>query len=194
MCCDDVLCCTQVALVSFFFLFLFVLAFPAQTRTHSLVTLAVQNAALAIVMHYSRIITPPELAYSPASAVLINELLKGAISFTMALYTARSSPLASPSTVCADIFSPDAWKLSIPALLYVVQNSLQFVAISNLPVATFQVTYQMKILTTAAFSVVLLRKKLDPTKWLSLLFLAIGVAIVHYHQSFTQGPACRKRS
>lgn len=188
MCCDDVLCCTQVALVSFFFLFLFAVAFPAQTRTHSLVTLAVQNAALAIVMHYSRIITPPELAYSPASAVLINELLKGAISFTIALYTARSSPLACPSTVCADIFSPDAWKLSIPALLYVVQNSLQFVAISNLPVATFQVTYQMKILTTAAFSVVLLRKKLDPTKWLSLLFLAIGVAIVQI-QSTTTDPS-----
>lgn len=36
----------------------------------------------------------------------------------------------------------------------------------------------MKILTTAAFSVFLLRRKLSPTKWLALLFLAIGVGIV----------------
>ena len=36
----------------------------------------------------------------------------------------------------------------------------------------------MKILTTAAFSVLLLRKKLNPTKWLALLALAIGVGIV----------------
>ena len=36
----------------------------------------------------------------------------------------------------------------------------------------------MKILTTAAFSVLLLRKKLSPSQWLSLLFLAIGVGIV----------------
>jgi UDP-sugar transporter A1/2/3 len=44
--------------------------------------------------------------------------------------------------------------------------------------ATFQVTYQMKILTTAAFSVLLLRKKLSSNQWLSLLFLAIGVGVV----------------
>lgn len=51
-------------------------------------------------------------------------------------------------------------------------------AASNLEAATFQVTYQMKILTTAAFSVLLLRKKLSTSQWLSLLFLAIGVGIV----------------
>jgi UDP-sugar transporter A1/2/3 len=60
----------------------------------------------------------------------------------------------------------------------VIQNNLQFVAASNLEVATFQVTYQMKILTTAAFSVLMLRKKLSSMQWLSLLFLAVGVGIV----------------
>jgi len=176
--------------------------------TSRLVTLAVQNAALSIVMHYSRVSTPPSLAYSPASAVLLNEILKGSISFLVALsrspllnqqhqypLTRRSAKSisfapnhhysSSPyvyvqafTHLCQEIFSPDCWKLSIPAILYVVQNSLQFVAISNLPVASFQVTYQMKILTTAAFSVVLLRKKLSSVKWLSLFFLSIGVGIV----------------
>ncbi|KAI0306669.1 nucleotide-sugar transporter-domain-containing protein [Multifurca ochricompacta] len=131
----------------------------------SLVTLAVQNAALSIVMHYSRVSTPPSQSYSPASAVLLNEILKGSISFGIALWRLSKS------------------ELSIPALLYVVQNSLQFVAISNLPVATFQVTYQMKILTTAAFSVLLLRRRLSSTKWVSLFFLAIGVAIVQIQTS-----------
>lgn len=36
----------------------------------------------------------------------------------------------------------------------------------------------MKILTTALFSVVLLGRSLTKTKWLSLVFLAIGVGIV----------------
>lgn len=36
----------------------------------------------------------------------------------------------------------------------------------------------MKILTTAAFSVALLGKRLSNTKWLSLFFLAVGVGIV----------------
>lgn len=161
----------------------------------SLVTLAVQNAALSIVMHYSRVSTPAAQSYSPASAVLLNELLKGSISFVVAFLRVADASDASGRglmgwwsslrRVCREIFSPDCWKLSIPAILYVVQNSLQFVAISNLPVATFQVTYQMKILTTAAFSVMLLRKKLTSTKWLSLFFLAIGVGIVQIQSGST---------
>ncbi|KIY46949.1 nucleotide-sugar transporter [Fistulina hepatica ATCC 64428] len=160
----------------------------------SLITLAVQNAALSIVMHYSRVSIPPSEAYSSAAAILFNELLKGVISFVMALarhtrWEPDTTPwqilgaLPFPWTIAfwevvGEVLSPDCWKLSIPAILYVIQNSLQFVAISNLPVATFQVTYQMKILTTAAFSVLLLRKKLTPTKWLALCFLAVGVGIV----------------
>lgn len=165
----------------------------------SLVTLAVQNAALSIVMHHSRVSTPPALAYSPASAVLLCEILKGSISFVIALsrmkengdVQQRKRSLLSYSRslpwrlqqVWNEVFSPDCWKLSIPAILYVIQNSLQFVAISNLPVATFQVSYQMKILTTAAFSVALLRRKLSGMKWLSLFFLAIGVGIVQIQTS-----------
>lgn len=131
-------------------------------------------------MHYSRVSTPPSQSYSPASAVLLNEILKGSISFAIALWRLSSNPdVRRPfSQLLHETFSPDCWKLSIPAILYVVQNSLQFVAISNLPVATFQVTYQMKILTTAAFSVLLLRRRLTSTKWASLFFLATGVAIV----------------
>ncbi len=60
----------------------------------------------------------------------------------------------------------------------VIQNNLQYVAASNLEAATFQVSYQMKILTTAAFSVLLLRKRLLSTQWIALLFLAIGVGVV----------------
>jgi solute carrier family 35 (UDP-sugar transporter), member A1/2/3 len=143
----------------------------------SLMTLAIQNAALTIIMHTSRTTIPPSRQYSAASAVLLNELLKGSISLAIAV--SRVEPKRSPfRRVARDVFSPDCWKLAIPAILYVVQNNLQYVAASNLDAATFQVTYQMKILTTAAFSVLLLRKQLTPTKWLALFFLAVGVGIV----------------
>lgn len=96
----------------------------------SLVTLAVQNSALTIIMHYSRISTPPSRTYSAATAVLMNELLKGLISFVMAFLrvdivndpVSRSSALYTASArfrgVSKEIFSPDCWKLSIPAILY----------------------------------------------------------------------------
>ncbi|KAF5380886.1 hypothetical protein D9615_004020 [Tricholomella constricta] len=161
----------------------------------SLVTLAIQNSMLTLIMHHSRVSIPPSCAYSAATAVLLNEVLKGLISFLIAYMRVDHSadpsqpaglpwaqkariPFVRLRKLSRDIFSPDCWKLSIPAILYVIQNNLQYVAASNLDAATFQVTYQMKILTTAGFSVLLLRRKLSSSQWLALLFLAIGVGIV----------------
>ena len=42
----------------------------------------------------------------------------------------------------------------------------------------FKVTYQLKILATAIFSVCLLRKQIHVMQWLSLLLLTIGIALV----------------
>ncbi|GAA5957653.1 hypothetical protein JCM3765_001468 [Sporobolomyces pararoseus] len=190
----------------------------------SLVTLTVQNSALTIVLHYSRISVPKDKMYSAASAVLLNELLKGAISLSIAF---RNAVHANPSTagpggdyvalpskdeledgrktingdnvwnstrmqlagrrLFGEIFSNDCWKLSIPACLYVIQNNLQFVAASNLDVPTFQVTYNLKILTTALFSVVLLRRRLSAKKWFALLFLAAGVGVVQLQSTAAAG-------
>lgn len=47
----------------------------------------------------------------------------------------------------------------------------------------------MKILTTALFSVLMLKRKLTLTKWVSLLFLAIGVGIVQIQSSTSKTPS-----
>ncbi len=83
------------------------------------------------------------------------------------------------------IFANESWKLAIPALIYTVQNTLQYVAVSNLDAATFQVTYQLKILTTAIFSVLMLGRVLSARKWASLLLLIVGVAVIQLPQDTT---------
>lgn len=74
-------------------------------------------------------------------------------------------------------------RVSVPALLYVIQNNLQYVAVSNLDAASFQVLYQLKILTTAVFSVVLLKKAILPLQWGAIAILMVGVALVQLDDS-----------
>lgn len=69
-------------------------------------------------------------------------------------------------------------KTGVPAFLYLIQNNLQYIAVSNMSAATYQVTYQLKILSTAVMSVLILNKKISCSKWLALAILTAGVAAV----------------
>jgi len=106
---------------------------------YRLVTLAIQNSALTLIMHYSRVSTAPSRAYSAATAVLLHEIIKGAISLAIAyarIDTSLDLPQAAGSRwvpiflrirkLGLDIFSPDCWKLSIPAILYGMPHHLYF--------------------------------------------------------------------
>ena len=137
------------------------------------------------IMHYSRIMpTVGGHRYFTSTAVFLNEVIKLAISLTMALYDlSRNMSSNAPATalfseLARSVFTGDSWKLAVPAMLYTLQNSLQYIAVSHLDAATFQVTYQLKILATAIFSVTLLRRSLSLQKWLSLVLLMVGVAVV----------------
>lgn len=77
----------------------------------------------------------------------------------------------------------DTLKVCVPSLVYIVQNNLLYLSASHLDAATYQVTYQLKILTTAMFAVVILRKRLLGTQWAALVFLIAGVVSVQLAQS-----------
>eukprot|EP00957_Ditylum_brightwellii_P181709 13842499-Ditylum_brightwellii.AAC.1 len=72
----------------------------------------------------------------------------------------------------------DFLRILVPSLLYLVQNTLLYVALSNLSAPLFQVTYQTKVLTTALVSVVMLNRRYSFKQWVCLFFLGIGVAVV----------------
>lgn len=155
-------------------------------------------------MRYSRILPGPR--YLSSTAVVLSEVIKCIICLAVHLRDQQSahrysqlptlSDDASPShsssgytirQLATDIFSVKSGfpKLLVPAILYTLQNNLQFVAASNLDAATFQVTYQCKILTTALFAVLMLGQSLSPKKWLALFVLTAGVACVQIPSSST---------
>jgi UDP-sugar transporter A1/2/3 len=59
-----------------------------------------------------------------------------------------------------------------------LQNTLLYVALSNLSAPLFQVTYQSKLLATAVVSVIMLHRKYSLKQWVCLTTLGVGVAIV----------------
>lgn len=107
---------------------------------------------------------------------------------------ANTSVATYCSTLTTAVLSNESWKLAIPALLYTIQNTLQYVAVSNLDAATFQVTYQLKILTTAIFSVLMLGRSLSARKWISLFLLIVGVSIIQVPQSLAPTTATESNS
>uniref|UniRef100_A0A8C4Z589 Solute carrier family 35 member 2 n=1 Tax=Gadus morhua TaxID=8049 RepID=A0A8C4Z589_GADMO len=148
----------------------------------SLAVLVVQNASLILSIRYVR--TLPGDRFFATSAVVMAEVLK-LITCLLIILVQKRGNLKEMALFLYDhivVQYADTLKLAVPSLIYTLQNNLQYVAISNLPAATFQVTYQLKILTTALFSVLMLRKTLSKLQWLSLLLLFLGVAIVQVQQ------------
>nr|XP_022904230.1 UDP-galactose translocator [Onthophagus taurus] len=148
----------------------------------SLVTLTVQNALLGLSMRYAR--TRDGDMFLSSTAVLMSELVK--LITCLCIVYIQSGGIVGLLTSLRDtiIHQPmDTFKICVPSLLYIIQNNLLYVSASHLDAATYQVTYQMKILTTAIFAVIILRKQLLKTQWISLLTLVIGVVLVQLAQT-----------
>ncbi|KAK9407564.1 UDP-galactose translocator [Crotalus adamanteus] len=163
-----------------------------QLKYISLAVLVVQNASLILSIRYVR--TLPGDRFFATTAVVMAEILKG-ITCLLLIFIQKQGNLRKFAASLYDsilVQYMDTLKLAVPSLIYTLQNNLQYVAISNLPAATFQVTYQLKILTTAVFSVLMLRKSLSSLQWLSLMLLFAGVAIVQVEQQQAGGKPAPK--
>ena len=123
--------------------------------------------------------------YLTSTAVFLAEVVKLALCASVALYDISRTPSSSAATatsllagLASSVFTGDSWKLALPAALYTIQHSLQFVAVAHLDAATVQVTSQFKIVPTALFSIVILRRRLNAEQWAALALLLLGVAVV----------------
>ncbi|KAF7715810.1 P-loop containing nucleoside triphosphate hydrolase protein [Penicillium ucsense] len=149
--------------------------------------LAAQSVAFVLLAHYSRIMPPAGgKRYLTSTAVFMSEVVKLAITLTIALYdVSKNAPPSMPATslffsLSNAVLSGDSWKLAIPACLGVMSNSLQYVALSNMSAATFTVTFQLQFVTVAVLGLVALRRSISPRNWGLLLLLLVGVALVHF--------------
>ncbi|XP_077295055.1 UDP-galactose transporter isoform X2 [Arctopsyche grandis] len=150
----------------------------------SLVVLTVQNAALGLSMRYAR--TRSIEMFSAAAAVLMAEVIKLIVCVVLVILESGSTRKGLQSIKATVVDQPyDTLKICVPSLLYIAQNNLLYISASNLDAATYQVTYQLKILTTAFFAVFVLGRVLKKWQWFALGLLALGVALVQLSSNST---------
>ena len=107
----------------------------------SLLLLMLQNAALALTMRYSRTRQVDDL-YLTTTTVVMGELMKvGMCLIIMLAQEGYSVPRLLANLNENIVQQPlDCLKISVPSFVYMLQNNLLYVAISNLDAATYQVS------------------------------------------------------
>jgi len=151
----------------------------------------VQNGCAGVILHQSQHST----GYSSQVAVLMQELVKLPVCFVLFMIEC-GGPASMMSSLYHDATTRTAeWvMMSVPALLYTVQNNCLYLGFLHLEAAVGQVTYQSKIFFTALCSVWMLGKRLGRAQWLALLLLAAGVVCVQAADWFSPGGKKRRKS
>ncbi|XP_062896428.1 CMP-sialic acid transporter isoform X1 [Mobula hypostoma] len=148
-------------------------------KLYCLTVMTVVAATYIIALRYTRTVLTE--MYFATTAVCITEVLKLILSLGM-----LARDMGSLSGVLAalrdhTVRSPkEMLKLSVPSLVYAVQNNMAFVALSNLDAAVYQVTYQLKIPCTALCTVFMLNRSLSKLQWVSVFMLCAGVTLVQW--------------
>eukprot|EP00581_Thalassiosira_minuscula_P007417 CAMPEP_0183704216 /NCGR_PEP_ID=MMETSP0737-20130205/1621_1 /TAXON_ID=385413 /ORGANISM="Thalassiosira miniscula, Strain CCMP1093" /LENGTH=366 /DNA_ID=CAMNT_0025931041 /DNA_START=174 /DNA_END=1274 /DNA_ORIENTATION=- len=159
-----------------------------------------QQAALVLIIRYSKTRKQDEVEYLNSVAVASAEVFKLCLSFILEFISTKKNKEGINNTNGTKgghishlkrMFKPmlvfndkESVKLVIPALLYLIQNNLLFVALANLSVGMYQVTNQGKLLTTALLSRIMLKNKISGMQYVSIALLGFGVAFIHlseYH-------------
>jgi len=170
-----------------------------------LLALLCQNTTYTLVRRYSMAVLHEK--YDASECLLMGEVFK--LFFAIAMTLADSAPSdAGPGgagrwelhAMGAKLWylARSSGKMLTLAAIYGVMNVLSYVSIRRVDAAVFTVCAQLKILTTAAFSVVLLRRRVSATKWRALLQLVLGCvlvtvpqisSVVHAHDVVAAGAA-----
>ncbi|XP_003745627.1 UDP-N-acetylglucosamine transporter [Galendromus occidentalis] len=142
----------------------------------SLLVIVIQTTIMVLLLRYSKTQKVTGGRYLSSTAIVVSEIFKLLVCF--AVLASRADGLKK--TLRIEVYGKplETSKLLIPAGLYTIQNNLLFLALGRLDAATYQVTYQLKILTTALFSVLMLKRRLSIQQWVSLILLMSGVALV----------------
>ena len=152
-------------------------------RTHGrlrllvLIATCAQTSLAVLVLSYSRRTLAEK--YSPSSVLLVAELMK----------LAASLIILGPGTSLSSLVSlmRQSQPALVPAASYLVMNLLQYDSVGRLDAASFSVLSQLKMLTSALLSRLLLHRIITFGKWRALCVLVLGVVLIVHQSSAASG-------
>ncbi|KAI3384658.1 hypothetical protein SNEBB_009035 [Seison nebaliae] len=131
------------------------------------------------MMRQSRVRRPNEQFLS-STAVCFTELMKLNVCLIVSFIIDHECSIKQFQRhlhdICVKNFN-ETIPMVIPSFLFAIQNNLIYIAISHLDAATYQISSQLKILTTAIFMRIIL-KKIFGYRWFALFLLFIGVVLI----------------
>uniref|UniRef100_A0A803SXZ4 Solute carrier family 35 member A1 n=1 Tax=Anolis carolinensis TaxID=28377 RepID=A0A803SXZ4_ANOCA len=148
-------------------------------KLYCLTVMTLVAATYTVALRYTR--TTETVLYFSTTAVCIAEVIKLFLSLGILAKETGSGGRLLTSLKENVLGSPkELLKLSVPSLVYAIQNNMAFLALSNLDAAVYQVTYQLKIPCTALCTVLMLNRALSKLQWFSVFMLCGGVTLVQW--------------
>lgn len=145
-----------------------------------------QNSILVIALRYAAVHSTPGKTVISSTEVIFSEILKLAFSCAICFIFEANSSMSTFAGILWRGFveeEGDILKLCVPAVLYTIQNNLQYVIESG---TLFLVLYQFKIISTAIFYTTMLSRRIHSREWMLIFALAIGVGMVESSQNDIQ--------
>ena len=152
----------------------------AMIKYGSLGLLVAQNSALFVVTRFTLAPQRKGRMYLSSVVVLLVELAKLLICLAILIMQSGGSLCKLRRELVLHIWTERRMTLllGVPATCYAVQNNLIFISLSNLSATAAQVLYQLKTISTAFFTVVLLGRSFALPQWVSFVLLTAGVVLV----------------
>ncbi|KAK5879859.1 CMP-sialic acid transporter [Pseudochaenichthys georgianus] len=149
-------------------------------KMYCLTVMTMVAATYTVALRYTRTISTGDMYYA-TTAVCLAEVIKLVMSLGMLTKETGSFPRLKSALMEHVFCSPkELLKLSVPSVVYAIQNNMAFLALSNLDAAVYQVTYQLKIPCTALCMVLMLNRSLNRLQWFSVFMLCGGVSLVQW--------------
>ncbi|ETV97599.1 hypothetical protein H310_09495 [Aphanomyces invadans] len=143
-------------------------------KVASFVLLVLQNTLGTIVIKYSR-----ATKYHGTTTVLLYELLKLVLCLSVVVVQKHGNFRHAIQSLRLEVIADTQGylKMVLLAALYSFQNNVQLLALDHVSAATYAIVYQLKIVTTAVFMVVFLKRSFHVVQWVAMVVLMMGVVV-----------------